>query len=39
MQFRHAYKAFDNSKKIPEDEFQQILEFGRLSPSSFGMEH
>lgn len=38
MQFRHACKAFDTKKKIPADEFQKILEFGRLSPSSFGME-
>ena len=39
MNFRHACKKFDPDRKIPEQEFQQILEFGRLSPSSFGMEH
>lgn len=39
MNFRHACKKFDPSRQIPADEFQQILEFGRLSPSSFGMEH
>lgn len=39
MTFRHACKKFDPTRQIPADEFQQILEFGRLSPSSFGMEH
>lgn len=39
MQFRHACKQFDSQRKIPDAEFRQILEFGRLSPSSFGMEH
>lgn len=39
MSFRHACKKFDPQRKISADEFQQILEFGRLSPSSFGMEH
>jgi nitroreductase len=39
MQFRHACKRFDPQRKIPDADFQQILEFGRLSPSSFGMEH
>lgn len=38
MQYRHACKAFDNNKKISEQDFRHILEFGRLSPSSFGME-
>ena len=38
MSFRHACKQFNPDKKIPTDEFNQILEFGRLSPSSFGME-
>ncbi|UJS26526.1 NAD(P)H-dependent oxidoreductase [Thiothrix winogradskyi] len=39
MNFRHACKKFDPARQIPADEFQQILECGRLSPSSFGMEH
>lgn len=39
MTFRHACKKFDPQRKIPAADFQQILEFGRLSPSSFGMEH
>ncbi len=38
MAFRHACKQFDPDKKIPDNDFEQILEFGRLSPSSFGME-
>lgn len=38
MNFRHACKKFDPTQHIPSDQFQQILEFGRLSPSSFGME-
>ncbi len=36
--FRHACKEFDDSKKIPEDDFGFILETARLSPSSFGFE-
>ncbi|WP_200762915.1 NAD(P)H-dependent oxidoreductase [Nitrosophilus alvini] len=39
MYFRHACKVFDETKKIPKDDFEYILECGRLSPSSFGMEH
>jgi nitroreductase len=38
MHFRYACKIFDPSRKIPEHLFQYILECGRLSPSSFGME-
>lgn len=38
MQFRHACKAFDTKKKIPAEQFEEILESIRLSPSSFGME-
>lgn len=36
--FRHACKTFDPARKIPEADFQFILECGRLSPSSFGFE-
>lgn len=39
MDFRHACKKFDTNKKIPAEQFEQILEFGRKSPSSFGQEH
>jgi len=36
---RHACKLFDDKKKIPKEDFDFLLEIGRLSPSSFGMEH
>ena len=36
--FRHACKEFDLDRKIPQDDFEFILETGRLSPSSFGFE-
>lgn len=36
--FRHACKEFAPSRKIPEEDFNFILETGRLSPSSFGLE-
>lgn len=38
MDFRHACKVFDENKKIPQDQFLDILESGRMSPSSMGME-
>lgn len=38
MDFRHACKVFDETKKIPGEEMRYILEAGRKSPSSFGME-
>ena len=38
MNFRHACKVFDESKKISDEEIKYILEAGRKSPSSFGME-
>jgi len=38
MAFRHACKIFDESKKIPDEKMKYILEAGRTSPSSFGME-
>ena len=38
MNFRHACKIFDEGKKIPENILKNIIEVGRLSPSSFGME-
>ena len=36
--FRHSCKLFDENKKIPKEVFDEILEVGRLSPSSFGLE-
>ncbi|SKB57745.1 Nitroreductase [Malaciobacter marinus] len=38
MDFRHACKVFDDTKKIPEEDLKFILEVARKSPSSFGME-
>ncbi len=38
MNFRHACKIFDENKKIPQELLANIVEVGRLSPSSFGME-
>ncbi len=38
MDFRHACKVFDENKKISDEEMNYILEAGRKSPSSFGME-
>jgi nitroreductase len=38
MDFRHACKVFDEAKKISDEDMHYILEIGRKSPSSFGME-
>lgn len=38
MDFRHACKIFDETKKISDENINYILEVGRKSPSSFGME-
>ncbi len=38
MNFRHACKIFDENKKINDEDIHFILECGRKSPSSFGME-
>lgn len=38
MKFRHACKVFDDTKKISNEDLDFILETGRISPSSFGME-
>ena len=39
LHFRHACKIFDETKPIAPQDLKFILEAGRLSPSSFGMEH
>lgn len=39
MHFRHACKLFDASRQIEKEQFDFILEAGRMSPSSIGMEH
>lgn len=31
MNFRHATKVYDETRKIPEEDFNFILEVGRLS--------
>ena len=38
MTYRHATKEFNPDKKISDSEMKEILEVGRLSPSSFGFE-
>jgi nitroreductase len=38
INFRHACKVFDETKKIPQDDINYILQCARRSPSSFGME-
>lgn len=38
FRFRHACKKYDPSKAVSEEDFNTILEAGRLSPSSFGFE-
>lgn len=37
-EYRHATRVFDSTKKISPEDFEFILETGRLSPSSFGFE-
>ncbi|AQY51428.1 Oxygen-insensitive NAD(P)H nitroreductase [Listeria weihenstephanensis FSL R9-0317] len=36
--YRFACKVFDTTKNISDEDFEFILETGRLSPSSFGLE-
>ena len=38
MDFRHACKVFDDTKKISDEDMRYILDAGIKSPSSFGME-
>ena len=38
LNFRHACKEFDSSKKISDSDFEIILKGGQLSPSSIGIE-
>jgi len=38
LEFRHACKVFDESKKIPQKDLEFILDAARRAPSSFGME-
>ena len=38
LNFRHACKEFDSSKKISDSDFEIILKGGQLSPSSMGID-
>ena len=38
LNFRHACKEFDSTKKISSEDLEVILEGGRLAPSSVGIE-
>ena len=38
MDFRHACKLFDTTKKVSDEDIHYILEVAHKSPSSFGME-
>ena len=38
LAFRHACKIFDEKRAISDSEWTQILEAGRLAPSSLGLE-
>ncbi|MGG7059818.1 NAD(P)H-dependent oxidoreductase [Clostridium nigeriense] len=38
LNFRYACKEFDKEKKIDKEDLEVILEAGRLSPSSLGIE-
>ena len=38
LDFRHACKLFDKTRKISDEDIHYILEVARKSPSSFGME-
>ena len=38
LNWRYAVKIFDKNKKIADEELNTVLESGRLSPSSLGLE-
>ncbi|KLE15213.1 NAD(P)H-dependent oxidoreductase [Clostridium sp. C8] len=38
LNYRYACKSFDSNKKINDEDLKLILESGRLSPSSIGIE-
>lgn len=38
LMWRYATKKFDTNKKLNDETLNQILEAGRLSPSSFGLQ-
>lgn len=38
LNWRHAVKAFDSSKKVSEDAVEKIIEAARLAPTSSGLQ-
>lgn len=38
LQWRHAVKAYDASKKVSEEDIQKIVEAARLAPTSSGLQ-
>src|SRR5688572_7707489 len=38
LNWRYATKSFDQSKKVSEEDLNELLEAMRLSPSSFGLQ-
>ena len=38
LNWRYATKKFDPLKKIPKQEFAELMETLRLSPSSYGLQ-
>jgi len=38
LEWRYATKKFDAEKKVSEEDLNEILESGRLAPSSFGLQ-
>jgi nitroreductase len=38
LKWRYATKKYDTTKKVSEDDLQQIKEAIRLSPSSYGLQ-
>lgn len=39
LQFRHACRAFQPGRRVAQEDIEYVLEAGRLSPSSLGLEH
>ena len=35
---RYACKNYDRSRKVSDEDFMTIIESGRISPSSYGLE-
>ena len=39
LHFRHACRAFQPGRRVAQEDIEYVLEAGRLSPSSLGLEH